>query len=216
VSFCKRFTGLNSARYSLSLLLRNHHIRFGVSNDWRTLGEDNIDTGKGSIRRLEMKTFKDNKAHSNEWQGFSLYDFEQFFEFRDYDRVPIFENIQSYRNQQHGIYANNAVAARFIGGIVADNQWGLIIRASDGVLVDGMTVKGYTDTLKYITTPANRRKLCSNSGWTHEGLQMATRNYRTGEFDPNRGLRLKNIVFSDFGEFHTLARLYYVLSNTCH
>jgi hypothetical protein len=161
-----------------------------------------------------MKTFKDNKAHSNEWQGFSLYDFEQFLEFQDYERVPIFENIQSYRNQQHGIYTGNLVAARFIGGIVADNQWGFAFRASDGVLVDGMTVKGYTDTLKYITTPANRRKLCSNSGWTHEGLQMMTRKWRNGEFDPNRGLRLKNVVFSDFGEFHTLARLlYYALSH---
>lgn len=70
-----------------------------------------------------MKLFKDNKAHSNIAQGFSLYDFEQFFHFRDYARLPVFYNIQSYRNRQHGIYASNLVAAKFIGGIVADNQW---------------------------------------------------------------------------------------------
>ena len=104
--------------------------RFGVYNDWRTLGEDNVDTKKGSIRRLEMKTFKDNKAHSNTWQGFSLYDFEQFFDLRDFDRVPVFENIQSYRNREHGIYTNNLVAAQFIGGIVADNQWLVLLDLS--------------------------------------------------------------------------------------
>ena len=30
---------------------------------------------------------------------------------------------------------------------------------------------------------------------------MMTRKWRTGEHDPNRGLRLKNMVFSDFGEY---------------
>lgn len=70
-----------------------------------------------------MKTFRDNKAHSNMWQGFSFADFEQFFDLRDFDRVPVFKNTQSYRNREHGIYSHNAVAARFIGGIVADNQW---------------------------------------------------------------------------------------------
>ena len=90
---------------------------------WLLFVSDLVDTGKGSIRRLEMKLFKDNKAHSNSEQGFSLYDFEQFFAFRDYERLPIFYNIQSYRNRRHGIYANNLVAAKFIGGTVADNQW---------------------------------------------------------------------------------------------
>jgi hypothetical protein len=91
--------------------------------DWRTLGEDNIDTGKGNLRRLEMKSFKDNKAHANTWQGFSIYDFEQFLTLRDYARVPLFENLSSYRNREHGIYASNVHTAQFIGGLVADNQW---------------------------------------------------------------------------------------------
>jgi hypothetical protein len=42
---------------------------FQVYNDWRTLGEDKVDSGKGSIRRMPMQTFKDNKSHSNSWQG---------------------------------------------------------------------------------------------------------------------------------------------------
>jgi hypothetical protein len=70
-----------------------------------------------------MKSFRDNKAHSNTWQGFALYDYEQFLTFQDYQRAPLFENMQSYRNQQHGVYAQNLVAARFIGGVLADNQW---------------------------------------------------------------------------------------------
>ncbi len=98
-------------------------FRFGLYIDWRTLGEDNIDTGKGNLRRLEMKSFKDNKAHANTWQGFSIYDFEQFLTLRDYARVPLFENLSSYRNREHGIYASNVHTAQFIGGLVADNQW---------------------------------------------------------------------------------------------
>eukprot|EP00804_Cyclotella_cryptica_P014145 CCRYP_005584-RA/>CCRYP_005584-RA protein AED:0.03 eAED:0.03 QI:259/1/1/1/0.94/0.9/20/117/3951 len=171
---------------------------FGIYNDWRTLGEDNVDTNKGSIRRLEMKSFRDNKAHSNSWQGFALYDYEQFLTFQDYERVPLFENIQSYRNQQHGVYAQNLVAAKFIGGTLADNQWGLFLLYSDGILIDGMVVKGYTDTLKYITTPTNRQKICSRADWSHEGMRIMTKKNRYGETDPNRGLRLKNVVFSDF------------------
>jgi hypothetical protein len=75
-----------------------------------------------------------------------------------------------------------------------------VLSYSDGVTIDAMTVRGYTDTLKYITTPANREKLCSRSYWTHEGLQMMTRKDRNGELDPNRGVRLRNMVFSDFGK----------------
>ena len=101
------------------MLLRQSFLAY---NSWRTLGEDNVDTKKGNLRYLEMKTFKDNKAHSNR-QGVLFYDFEQFRKFRDYDRVPIFENIQSYRNEEFGIYTSNLVAAKFVGGIVADNQW---------------------------------------------------------------------------------------------
>lgn len=184
----------------LTLFYVSTNHSFLIYNDWRTLGEDNIDTEKGSIRRLEMKTFRDNKAHSNMWQGFSIYEFEQFFELRDFERVPVFENVQSYRNRQHGIYSYNLVAAQFLGGIVADNQWGFIVRESDHILIDGMAIKGLTDTLKFITTPVNREKVCSRSNWSHEGIRIMTRKRRYGEADPGRGIRLQNIAFSDFGK----------------
>ena len=61
-------------------------------------------------------------------------------------------------------------------------------------------MKGLTDTLKYITTPTNRQKICSRADLSHEGIHMMTKKDRYGEFDPNRGLRLKNTVFSDFGK----------------
>ena len=215
-----------SMPFSLLYIWHSYSLRFGIYNDWRTLGEDNVDTGKGSIRRVHMKTFKNNKAHSNMQQGFAIYDFEQFFNNRDFNDVPVFENVQSYRNREHGIYSRNLVAAQFIGGTVADNQWyvlllhqylsmihsitylqliivairGFVVDRSDHVLIEGMTIKGLTDTLSYITTPVNRMKVCSIDSWTHEGLRIMTNKDRYGESDPNRGLRIKNVAFSDFGE----------------
>lgn len=83
---------------------------------------------------------------------------------------------------------------------LSNTKRGFVLSYSDGVLIDGMIVRGYTDTLKYITTPANREKLCSRSYWTHEGLQMMTRKDRRGELDPNRGVQLRNMIFSEFGK----------------
>ena len=37
--------------------------------------------------------------------------------------VPVFENISAYRNQNQGIEANNMNGAKFLGGLIADNQW---------------------------------------------------------------------------------------------
>ena len=77
---------------------------------WAYYGEDNtyranlIGPSK-SLRRRRLRTFRDNKAHSNEWHGFRFHHFEQFFEFRNSVGVPVFENSWSYRNTQHGIYA---------------------------------------------------------------------------------------------------------------
>lgn len=93
---------------------------------------------------------------------------------------------------------------------------GFSLISSDGILIDGMTVRGFTDTLKYITTPTNRQKICSRADWSHEGIRMMTKKNRYGETDPNRGLRLKNVVFSDFGEyllFHTTSSTIQVLLN---
>ena len=59
------------------------------------------------MRRTTLGTFRGNKAHSNEWQGFRLHHFEQFFSHRnevDGEGVPVFEDTWAYRNYQHGIY----------------------------------------------------------------------------------------------------------------
>jgi hypothetical protein len=87
-----------------------------------------------------------------------------------------------------------------LSSYISNTKRGFVLSYSDGVTIDGMIVRGYTDTLKYITTPANREKLCSRSYWTHEGLQMMTRKDRSGELDPNRGVHLRNMVFSEFGK----------------
>lgn len=43
-------------------------------------------------------------AHSNHYAGFRLYNFEQFFTFRNEIDVPVFENLKAYRNREWGIY----------------------------------------------------------------------------------------------------------------
>ena len=51
-----------------------------------------------------MGTFRDNAAHSNYQQGFRFYHFEQWYTYRDLNKVPVFENLRAYRNRYHGIY----------------------------------------------------------------------------------------------------------------
>ena len=77
---------------------------------------------------------------------------------------------------------------------------GFVVSHSDHVLIDGMAIKGLTDTLSFITTPVNRMKVCSRDDWSHEGIRVMTSKDRYGESDPNRGIRIKNVAFSDFGE----------------
>ena len=87
--------------------------------DWRNRGEDNKDRGNlispnRSRRRLPLGTFKNNKAHSNYWQGYRFHHFEQFFQYRNDVDVPKFENMMAYRNREHGIYAYS----KFLGSIL--------------------------------------------------------------------------------------------------
>lgn len=77
---------------------------------------------------------------------------------------------------------------------------GFVVQDSDHVEIDGMVIKGLTDTLKFITTPVNREKICSRSNWSHEGIRIMTKKSGYGETDPNRGIRLRNVAFSDFGK----------------
>ncbi len=147
---------------------------------------------------MAMRQFKDNKSHSNNWQGFNLYDFEQFFTFRDDVNVPVFENLSAYRNREHGIYTNNMISAEFRGGLVSDNQWGLALLRSDRIIVSDFVVRGSTEVFRDHTK--TREKLCRYSSWTHVGIEMMSTRWRYGENDPGDGLRLKNVEISDFGK----------------
>ena len=150
----------------------------------------------GSLRRSPIGTFKDNKAHSNFRQGFHLADFEQFFQFRDVENVPIFENLSAYRNREQGIYAWNLINAKFIGGFLSDNQKGIEIRRMDGITVEDFVIKGQTEIFKNHIESSD--KLCAHSSWTYEGLHMMGTAWRLGDQDPKWGLRLKNVAFSGF------------------
>ena len=68
------------------------------------MAEDNLIGPGGNMRRLPMGTFRDNAAHSNYQQGFRFYHFEQWYTYRDLNKVPVFENLRAYRNRYHGIY----------------------------------------------------------------------------------------------------------------
>eukprot|EP00986_Skeletonema_menzelii_P010420 scaffold5068_cov70-Skeletonema_menzelii.AAC.1 len=145
-----------------------------------------------------MGTFKDNKAHSNFRQGFHLGDFEQFFQFRDPNNVPVFENLSAYRNREQGIYAYNCVYCEFIGGFLSDNQKGIEIRRSDGITVQDFVIQGQTETFKNYVNDKNSHKLCGHSGWTYEGIHMMGTMWRLDHLDPGFGLRLRNVALSGF------------------
>lgn len=57
------------------------------------------------MRSKPLGVFRNNKAHSNYWQGFRFHHFEQFFQFRNDVDVPIFEGTMAYRNREQGIYS---------------------------------------------------------------------------------------------------------------
>ena len=80
--------------------------------DWRIWGEDNADRKNligpgGNPRRVPMRTFRGNTAHTNYYQGFILANFEQFYTYRDEVHNPIFENMKAYRNREQGIYTRS-------------------------------------------------------------------------------------------------------------
>ncbi len=152
----------------------------------------------GSLRRVAVGTFKDNKAHSNFRQGFHLADFEQFFQFRDPDNVPVFENLSAYRNREQGIYSYNCVYCKFIGGFLSDNQKGIEIRRSDGITVEDFVIQGQTEIFKNYVKDNNSHELCGHSGWTYEGIHMMGTMWRLGHLDPGFGLRAKNVVLVGF------------------
>lgn len=89
------------------------------------------------------------------------------------------------------------VAAEYLGGKLSDNQWGIVIRGSDRVTLQDFDIVGSSRIFKD-HTEARSLKLCSNSGWRHEGIMMPSYIWQTGSQDPGLGLRLRNVNISGF------------------
>ena len=193
---------------------------------WAINGEDNVHQGnligesKG-MRYRPLGTFRNNKAHTNDWQGFRFHHFEQFFSYRNEVNIPVFENMMAYRHREHGIYAYNVIAADWRGGKVVDNQLGITIRNADRQTVSDYEIIGATETFK--NHIANRpRKFCDSSWhvyledsdgnwarpWTGSwvrlkhlyGLMMSNFINREGESDPREGLSMNNVNISGYGD----------------
>jgi len=175
---------------------------FEAALNYKCYGEDdksqaNTIGSTGSMRRRAMGTFRNNKAHSNYWQGIRLHHFEQFFTFRDEVNVPIFENTKAYRNREHGIYTDNVQAAEWRGGSLSDNQYGLVIVYADRITVSDFDIVGSSEIFKEHTV-ARSLKLCGHDSWHHEGINMMSAVWRLGHNDPNLGLRLRNVNITGF------------------
>jgi len=126
-----------------------------------------------------------------------LENFEQFYAFRNAVNIPKFENTMAYRNREQGIYTWNNVAAAYLGGKLSDNQWGIVVRASDHVMVQDFDIVGSSKIFKD-HTESRSLKLCSDPGWRHEGIMMPSFIFQTGSQDPGLGLRLRNVNISGF------------------
>lgn len=91
------------------------------------------------------------------------------------------------------------VAAEYLGGKLSDNQWGIIIRVSDRVMLQDYDIVG-SSKIFYDHLVQNNRPLtlCSSSGWRHEGIMMMSTIWQTGDLDPALGLRLRSVNISGF------------------
>jgi len=148
-----------------SLTLCTAVTRFSMRLHWRTKGEDDVTNGnligtKGSMRQRRQGVFRGNKAHSCVYaEGIRIEGFEQFYS--DHPS-PKFEDMSAYRNYGHGIYVSNVHDAEFIEGHTSDNQWGLMLRYSDKIVVQGYNISSSTKIFKD-HTESRGRKLCGHS-----------------------------------------------------
>ena len=96
----------------------------------------------------------------------------------------------------------DVISPKWIGGHLSDNQWGIVLRGQDRVILQDFTIVGSSQIFKdhTITRPI---KLCYHASWTHEGIQMMTRLWRLGHTDPNMGLRMRNVEISGFDKEKT-------------
>jgi len=91
------------------------------------------------------------------------------------------------------------VAAEYLGGKLSDNQWGIIIRVSDRVMLQDYDIVGSSKPFFDHLVQNNRPlTLCSSSDWRHEGIMMMSAIWQTGDLDPALGLRLRSVNISGF------------------
>jgi hypothetical protein len=89
------------------------------------------------------------------------------------------------------------VAAEYLGGKLSDNQWGIVIRASDRVTLQDFDIVGSSKIFKD-HTESRSLKLCSWPDWRHQGIMMPSFIWQTGSQDPGLGLRLRNVNISGY------------------
>ena len=118
-------------------------------------------------------------------------------------------HISSFLENSHLTFCHDAfdlsscladnVAAEYLGGKLSDNQWGIIIRVSDRVMLQDYDIVG-SSKIFYDHLVQNNRPLtlCSSSGWRHEGIMMMSTIWQTGDLDPALGLRLRSVNISGF------------------
>ena len=94
------------------------------------------------------------------------------------------------------------IAAKWRGGKLSDNQWGLVIRVADDIELSDFDIVGSSEIFKDHTATRSL-KLCHWHGWDHDGLIMPAQIWRTGHLDPMRGIRLKNVNISGYDKEKT-------------
>ena len=104
------------------------------------------------------------------------------------------------------------IAAKYLGGLMSDNQWGLTLRAADGLLLQDWSIVGSSKEI-LDHTEANSMKQCPYTSWDMIGITMQHVIQRTGHLDPGTGIRYKNVTMS--GEWlFSLFQLYLIFSSS--
>lgn len=90
------------------------------------------------------------------------------------------------------------IAAQWRGGALHDNQWGIVLRREDQILLEDFDIKGATQVFKDHTITRSRKICSSSSSWRHEGILITPNLWRTGYNDPKLGLQLRNVNITGF------------------
>ena len=113
-------------------------------------------------------------------------------------------------------YFSDVLAAKYLGGLMSDNQWGLTLRAADGLLLQDWSIVGSSKEI-LDHTEANSMKQCPYTSWDMIGITMQHVIQRTGHLDPGTGIRYKNVTMSGewlFSLFQ-LNLIFIIISSMC-